>query len=109
MDMTKKMLETVILSELQIVDDDMLTVEEKSKAITNLAVLYELKIKEAGTETKSERAFTKYFKIGTDLLAIVLPPICYGLWMYAGYRFEETGIVTSPTFKGMIKWLRPTK
>ena len=40
---------------------------------------------------------------------IVVPLLFYGVWMYQGFKFEETGTFTSSTFKGLFNKFRPTK
>ena len=40
---------------------------------------------------------------------LVLPLMCYGIWMNRGFKFEETGAFTSTTFKNLLSRFRPTK
>lgn len=40
---------------------------------------------------------------------LVLPLMCYGIWMNRGFKFEETGAFTSTTFKNLLNRFRPTK
>ena len=58
---------------------------------------------------------TKYRLYGNVLLAAspllvsILGNICYGIWQKRGYKFEETGTVTSPWLKGLINKMIPSK
>ncbi len=40
---------------------------------------------------------------------IVLPLVCYGAWLQQGYKFEEEGVISSTTTKGLLGKIRPTK
>lgn len=51
----------------------------------------------------------RYFRIGMDVVSLVLPLIFYGIWMNRGFKFEETGTLTSPTFRGLHSKFKPTK
>lgn len=48
-------------------------------------------------------------KIGIDLLGVVGPLLFYNSWMKKGFKFEETGMLTSQTFKGLISKFKPTR
>lgn len=56
-----------------------------------------------------EQVYDRYFKAGIAVAELLIPLICYGIWMNKGFRFEETGTITSSTFKGLINCFRPTK
>ena len=56
-----------------------------------------------------EQVYDRYFKAGIAVAELLIPLICYGIWMNKGFRFEETGTITSSTFKGLINRFRPTK
>lgn len=40
---------------------------------------------------------------------LVLPLVCYNIWMNRGFKFEESGSFTSTTFKNLLNRFRPTK
>ena len=48
-------------------------------------------------------------RTGMDIAGLVLPLVFYGIWMNKGFKFEETGSVTSTTFKNLLNRVRPTK
>ena len=48
-------------------------------------------------------------KIGIDLLGVAGPLLFYNSWMKKGFKFEETGMLTSQTFKGLISKFKPTR
>lgn len=48
-------------------------------------------------------------KTGVAIGELVLPLICYGIWMNKGFKFEETGTFTSTTFKNLLNRFRPKK
>lgn len=91
--------------------------KEKSDAIDDLVQLYKLRIEEnkgiMDTENKrnqiTEQINDRYFKVGIAAAELVLPLVFYGIWMKKGFKFEETGTITSSTFKGLINRFRPTK
>lgn len=108
---------------------------EKSKAISDLATLYKLRIEEnknlweadekydrrkmeedAGLRDDdikrtqiSEQIKDRYFKVGIAAAELMIPLVFYGIWMNKGFKFEETGAYTSTTFKGLFNRFRPTK
>lgn len=53
--------------------------------------------------------FISIGKIGIDLLGVVGPLLFYNSWMKKGFKFEETGMLTSQTFKGLISKFKPTR
>ena len=48
-------------------------------------------------------------KLGIDLFGVVGPLVFYNSWMKKGFKFEETGMLTSQTFKGLISKFKPTR
>lgn len=108
---------------------------EKSAAIENLTKLYKLRIEENKSswdaddkynrrimDEKSndkddeikqkqleEQVKDRYFKVGIAAAELMIPLMFYGIWMNKGFKFEETGTITSSTFKGLINRFRPTK
>lgn len=51
----------------------------------------------------------QYIRIGLEAGGIILPLVCYGVWLKRGFAFEKDGIVTSSFFKNMINRMKPTK
>lgn len=108
--------------------------KEKSTAIDDLTKLYKLRIEEnksvwdadekynrrimdGESVTKdsdfkerqiAEQVKDRYFRVGIAA-ELLIPLMCYGIWMNKGFKFEETGTFTSSTFKGLINRFRPTK
>lgn len=109
--------------------------KEKSAAIDDLVQLYKLRIEEnksmwdadekynsriADNEAKereeeikrqqiAEQVKDRYFRAGIAGAELILPLIFYGIWMDKGFRFEETGTISSQVFRGLINRFRPTK
>lgn len=109
--------------------------KEKSMAIDDLTKLYKLRIEENKSvwdadekynrrvmddesNTKdydfkerqiAEQVTDRHFRIGIAAAELLIPLICYGIWMNKGFKFEETGTFTSLTFKDLINRFRPTK
>lgn len=109
--------------------------KEKSAAVDDLTKLYKLRIEEnksvwdadekynrrmmdneSSTDEKSfkerqiaEQVKDRYFRVGIAAAELLVPLMCYGVWMNKGFKFEETGTYTSSTFKGLINRFRPTK
>lgn len=109
--------------------------KEKSTAIDDLTKLYKLRIEENKSiwdadekynrrvmedeanarddEVKrtqiAEQVRDRYFRVGIAAAELMIPLMFYGIWMKKGFKFEETGTITSSTFKGLISRFRPTK
>lgn len=109
--------------------------EEKTTAIDDLTKLYKLRIEEnksvwdadekhdrrimdGKSVTKdndfkerqiAEQIKDRYFRVGIAAAELLIPLMCYGIWMNKGFKFEETGTFTSSTFKGLINRFKPTK
>ena len=99
--------------------------KEKSTAIDDLTKLYKLRIEENKRRMMDGESVTKdndfkerqiaeqvkdrYFRVGIAAAELLIPLMCYGIWMNKGFKFEETGTFTSSTFKGLINRFRPTK
>lgn len=109
--------------------------KEKSAAVDDLTKLYKLRIEEnksvwdadekynrrmmdneSSTDEKdfkerqiAEQVKDRYFRVGIAAAELLIPLMCYGVWMNKGFKFEETGTYTSSTFKGLINRFRPTK
>ena len=109
--------------------------KEKSAAVDDLTKLYKLRIEEnksvwdadekynrrmmddesstKETDFKerqiAEQVKERYFRVGIAAAELLIPLMCYGVWMNKGFKFEETGTYTSSTFKGLINRFRPTK
>lgn len=48
-------------------------------------------------------------KLGIELFGVAGPLVFYNSWMKKGFKFEETGMLTSQTFKGLISKFKPTR
>jgi len=107
MENIKDLLEETIKTE--ILKLSTLESEEKSTAIEDLAKLYRLRIEETKNEKEfDEKVKDRYFRLGVEAAAIILPLIFYGIWMRRGFKFEETGTFTSTTFRGLFNRFKPT-
>lgn len=56
-----------------------------------------------------DQLIDRCMRTGMDVAGLVLPLVCYGVWMNRGFKFEETGSFTSTTFKNLLNRFRPTK
>ena len=112
--------------------------EERAKAIRDLAALHKLRIEEiraqADVDEKSERReelackdadrareeelqnrqlreqkIDRYVRIAVAGAELVLPLMFYGIWMRRGFKFEESGVYSSTTFRNLFSRFRPTK
>ena len=63
----------------------------------------------ANQQQIQENRIDRFIKAGTAAAELVLPLVCYGIWMRKGFKFEETGSFTSTTFKNLLNRFRPTK
>lgn len=130
-----QMLNDEIAAEIRALDYLEAGSKEKAMAIDSLTQLYKLRIDENKSiwdadekenrrvmeeETKAredeikhiqiaEQKKDRYFRVGIAGAELMIPLIFYGIWMKKGFKFEETGTITSSTFKGLINRFRPTK
>lgn len=56
-----------------------------------------------------EQRIAKWVQIGGAAVLTVAELLFYGYWIGRGYKFEEEGVVSSPTLKDLIRRFRPTK
>lgn len=131
----EKLLSEEIATQIQALSEFEPGSKEKSAAIDDLVQLYKLRIEEnkniwdadekhnsriADNEAKareeeikrqqlSEQIKDRYFKAGIAGAELVVPLIFYGIWMNKGFRFEETGTISSQVFRNLINRFRPTK
>lgn len=82
---------------------------EYANALSDLQNLYKMRIEEDKQVPKKERDIERILKYTMYGAEIGLPLLFYTVWMVTGFKFEETGTYCSPTFKGLIKFFRPTK
>lgn len=100
-----------------VIEEDKLTLENKVQEdkdkLEHLKHIHEVRKFEEELDEKDRKCSDerKDKIIGYVLTAsgIVLPLIFYGTWMHKGFKFEETGTITSSTFKGLIRFFKPTK
>lgn len=74
----------------------------KSDETTNQEI--ELRFKEAQLR---EQTKDRYARLGADLARVVLPLLFYAAFINKGYKFEETGVVTSQTLRGLLSKFKP--
>ena len=127
-DFTRQLLEEEIQAEIKILKNLPDGCLEKENAIESLTKLYkvgldDLKLEmeaEASIATrKDERAYReaqlkeqkidRIFKLVIELGGTALTMGFYAYWMKKGFEFEETGTITSNTFRGLTNRFRPTK
>lgn len=56
-----------------------------------------------------EQKIDRYVRIGTAAAELVLPLVFYGIWMKKGFKFEESGVYSSTTFRNLFSRFRPSK
>ncbi len=118
------MLEEVIKTEIENLSYLSDGSDEKTMAVDNLVKLYKLKIEddklaidysnnESNDELECKRIREqikdRYFKLGIAAAELMIPLIFYGVWISMGFKFEEEGTFTSPTFRGLFRHFKPTK
>ena len=91
---------------------------EENKSVWDADEKYHRRIMDGESVTKdgdfkerqiAEQVKDRYFRVGIAAAELLIPLMCYGIWMNKGFKFEETGTFTSSTFKGLINRFRPTK
>ncbi len=102
--------------------------EEQAKAAKNVAELIKLDIEadknrheaqEHDDARYSEDKFheaqlaeqrkARWLQFGAAAAGILLEMVFYGYWLSRGYKYEEDGVVTSPTLKDLIRKMRPPR
>lgn len=86
-----------------------------SAEVEAVTKLYKINIEEAEKEREfqmkqtqlSDERKSRYWKMGIDIGGLVLPMVFYGIWMKRGFKFEESGVYTSTTFKNLFSKLKP--
>lgn len=56
-----------------------------------------------------EQKIDRYVRVVVAGVELVLPLVFYGIWMKRGFKFEESGVYSSTTFKNLFNRFRPTK
>lgn len=134
----RELLEEELVADIEALENLSPDTEEYKKTVDNIAKLHELLVAEYEHELKEEsqrreliraddelelkheteddrQAQCKkdrriqYIRIGLEAGGIILPLVCYGVWLKRGFAFEKDGIVTSSFFKNMINRMKPTK
>lgn len=111
----KELLENEIKSEIEKLKTLTPGTDEHSEAVDSVAKLYKLNTESIENEREflsknaqlEEDRKNRYCRLGVDAAGIVLPLIFYGVWMKKGFKFEETGVFTSTTFRGLFNKFRP--
>lgn len=128
MEEIRKLLDEEIKAEIEALSSLAFGSKEHLAAAENIASLYKLRVDETKTalefgekteNRKNDEDFKKnqlteqvkdrYFKLGMAAAELVLPLMFYAVWMRRGFKFEEKGIYTSTTFRGLFNRFRPTK
>lgn len=131
----KELLSWEIAAQIQALSEMDSGSKEKSMAIDDLTKIYKLRIEENKSVWDADEKYNRrvmddesnakdcdfkerqiaeqikdrYFRIGIAAAELLIPLMCYGIWMNKGFKFEETGTFTSSTFKSLINRFRPTK
>ena len=129
-----ELLSEEIAAQIKALSDLQSGTKEKSTAIDDLTKLYKLRIEEnksvwdadekynrrmmdGESVTKdndfkerqiAEQVKDRYFRVGIAAAELLIPLMCYGIWMNKGFRFEETGTISSQVFRNLINRFRPT-
>lgn len=128
MNKTYEILEDIINKELELFEENSTNINDKLKVVEYIDILYSIKEKEIkrkedfdrdGLEReldfreknldRKEKILDRRCNIGIGILEIGAPLIFYGIWMNKGFKFEETGVFTSCTFKGLFNKFRATR
>ena len=77
------------------------------KAVTEQTILLREEARDVEKSATEKR--DRIIKHAIDAAGIVLPLMLYWTWMGRGFKFEETGAITSNTFRNLISRFRPTR
>lgn len=56
-----------------------------------------------------EQKIDRYVRVGVAAAELIAPLMFYGIWMKRGFKFEESGVYSSTTFRNLFSRFRPTK
>jgi hypothetical protein len=56
-----------------------------------------------------EQKIDRYVRVGVAAVELMAPLVFYGIWMKRGFKFEESGVYSSTTFRNLFSRFRPTK
>ena len=77
--------------------------EERTAAIDELKMLYDIENKEAASKTSK---LTSAISSVCSVVGVVLPSAISVIFMNKGFKFEQTGTYCSQTFKWLQKFLK---
>ena len=111
----KELLEDVIKAKIKNLKNISPGSEGYLEEVEAISKLYKLNIEEMENERTHEIKQTqisderkaRYWKNGIEIGGIILPLAFYGLWMKRGFKFEESGVFTSTTFKNLFSKFKP--
>ena len=81
----------------------------KKAAPTILTVVSAAGVAVSYTHLLREQKIDRYMRIAVAGVELVLPLMFYGIWMRRGFKFEESGVYSSTTFRNLFSRFRPTK
>ena len=58
---------------------------------------------------KDKQELMQYIRVGVDVMLGLAPVVAYACFVRQGFRFEETGTISSGIFKGIIQKIKLTK
>lgn len=64
---------------------------------------------EAQARQLREQKIDRYVRTGVAAAELILPLVFYGIWMKRGFKFEESGVYSSTTFKNLFNRFKPAK
>lgn len=64
---------------------------------------------EAQVRQLREQKIDRYVRTGIAVAELILPLMFYGIWMKRGFKFEESGVYSSTTFKNLFNRFKPTR
>lgn len=50
----------------------------------------------------------RWWQRGLEVFGIAVPLMVYSYWTKKGFKFEETGSITSKSMRDLSKWFKPT-
>lgn len=127
----KELLEEELVADIEALENLLPNTDEYKKTVENIEKLHKLLMAEYEHELKEEsqrrellraedelelkhetendrqaqckkERHIQYIRIGVEAGGIILPLVCYGVWLKRGFAFEKDGIVTSSFFKNIL-------
>ena len=84
--------------------------KEENSVVENDIRNREIELKEEEAKKREDNTkIDRTIKVAIAGVEFFIPMIFYSIWLHKGFKFEETGVFKSSTFRGITSKFRPFK